>query len=79
MLILGSAGGSRAQPSGLVSTTGTHPRAPACRVTAYDIEGNTVLPSERFGFLTNYTGPAVDLSRLKAGLGEIQLLYRNIG
>ena len=79
MLILGSAGGSRAQPSGLVSTNGTHPRAPACRVTAYDIEGNTVLPSERFGFLTNYTGPAVDLSRLKAGLGEIQLLYRNIG
>lgn len=49
------------------------------RVVSYDIEGNTVLPKERFNFLTNYTGPAVDLARLRKGLGELQLLYRDLG
>jgi hemolysin activation/secretion protein len=31
------------------------------------------------GVLTNYTGPAVDVARLRKGLGELQLLYRNLG
>jgi len=31
------------------------------------------------GVLTNYTGKAVDVQRLRKGLGELQLLYRNLG
>ena len=48
-------------------------------VRGYRIEGNTVLPPEKFGMLTNYTGRAVDLPRLRQGLSELQLLYRDLG
>src|SRR5581483_7690876 len=48
-------------------------------VRGYRIEGNSVLPPEKFGVLSNYTGNAVDLPRLRQGLGELQLLYRNLG
>jgi hemolysin activation/secretion protein len=53
---------------------------PAFAVSAYQVEGNTVLPQTMIdGVLTNYTGPAVDVARLRKGLGELQLLYRNLG
>jgi hemolysin activation/secretion protein len=52
---------------------------PTFDVRGYRIEGNTVLPPEKFLLLTNYTGHAVDLPRLRQGLGELQLLYRNLG
>jgi hemolysin activation/secretion protein len=48
-------------------------------VKSYQIEGNTVLPPEKFDFLTNYTGPAFNKDRLFEGLGKLQLLYRNLG
>jgi hemolysin activation/secretion protein len=78
-LVVAVATASRAQPVVPISTSRTKPNGPACRVTAYNIEGNTVLPPESFDFLTNYTGPAVDLARLREGLGGLQLLYRNLG
>jgi hemolysin activation/secretion protein len=54
--------------------------APAFAVRAYEVEGNTVLPKNMIdGVLTNYTGPSVDVARVKQGLGELQLLYRNLG
>jgi hemolysin activation/secretion protein len=31
------------------------------------------------GILTNYTGPAISIERLKEGLGKLQLLYRDLG
>jgi hemolysin activation/secretion protein len=53
---------------------------PAFAVRAYEVEGNTVLPKNMIdGILTNYTGPSVDVARVKQGLGELQLLYRNLG
>ena len=52
---------------------------PAFKVDGYHVEGNTVLPPEKLDFLTNYTGPAVSLARLREGLGDLQLLYRNLG
>jgi hemolysin activation/secretion protein len=70
---------SRAQPASLLSTNGARPKVPACLVTAYNVEGNTVLPPESFDFLTNYAGPAVDLARLREGLGELQLRYHALG
>ncbi len=45
----------------------------------YRIEGNTVLPPQDFGVLSNYTGTNVDLPRLRAGLGKVQLRYRELG
>jgi hemolysin activation/secretion protein len=54
--------------------------APAFAVRAYEVEGNTVLPQKMIdGVLTNYTGLSVDVARLRKGLGELQLLYRNLG
>ncbi|MEY2466835.1 MAG: hypothetical protein QOD03_1356 [Verrucomicrobiota bacterium] len=53
--------------------------APTFDVRGYRIEGNTVLPPEKFGLMSNYTGAVVDLPRLRQGLGELQLLYRNLG
>ena len=38
-----------------------------------------MLSPERFAFLTNYTGAAVGLPRVRQGLSELQLLYRNLG
>jgi hemolysin activation/secretion protein len=47
-------------------------------VTAYRIEGNTVLPPARFDVLSNYLG-SVDFPRIREGLGQIQLIYRQLG
>jgi len=66
-----------------VPATGTNSTlkiaGPTFDVRGYRIEGNTVLPPERFGMLSNYTGHALDLPRLRQGLSELQLLYRNLG
>jgi hemolysin activation/secretion protein len=53
--------------------------APTFEVKGYLIEGNDVLPPERLKLLDKYTGPAVTMSRLAEGLGELQLLYRSLG
>jgi hemolysin activation/secretion protein len=48
-------------------------------VRGYRVEGNhNVLPPDKFGMLSNYTG-TVDFMRLKDGLGALQLLYRDLG
>ncbi len=48
-------------------------------VRAYHIEGNGgLLPPEKFGVLSNYTG-TVDFARMRDGLGVLQLLYRDLG
>ena len=48
-------------------------------VRGYRIEGNDgVLPPEKFGVLSNYTGK-VDFTKVRDGLGVIQLLYRDLG
>jgi hemolysin activation/secretion protein len=47
-------------------------------VRGYLIEGNTVLPPEKFGMLSNYTG-TVDFKRIRDGLGAVQLTYRQLG
>jgi hemolysin activation/secretion protein len=48
-------------------------------VRGYLIEGNHgVLPPEKFGVLSNYTG-SVDFTRVRDGLGVLQLLYHDLG
>jgi hemolysin activation/secretion protein len=47
-------------------------------VRGYRIDGNTVLPPEEFGMLSNYTGQ-IDFARLREGLGNLQLRYRELG
>ena len=69
-----------AQPTNLPSATNAGAAAEATfSVSGYHVEGNTVLPPEKLDFLTNYTGPAVSFSRVRDGLGELQLLYRDLG
>jgi hemolysin activation/secretion protein len=51
---------------------------PTFEVRGYLIEGNTVLPPEKFDLLTNYTGQ-VEFARVREGLGKVQLLYRELG
>jgi hemolysin activation/secretion protein len=64
-----------AQPANAGATNG-----PVFAVRAYQVEGNTVLPQKMIDdVLSNYTGPSVDVSRVRKGLGELQLLYRNLG
>jgi hemolysin activation/secretion protein len=53
-------------------------KKPTLEVRGYRIEGNSVLPPEKFGVLTNYTG-VVDFARVRDGLGALQLLYRDLG
>jgi hemolysin activation/secretion protein len=60
-----------------VTNTPAHP-APTFEVRSYLIEGNTVLPPEKFGLLSNYTG-RVEFARVREGLGKLQLLYRELG
>jgi len=48
-------------------------------VRTYRIEGNTVLPPQDFGVLSNYTGTNVTFPRLREGLGKVQLRYRELG
>jgi hemolysin activation/secretion protein len=47
-------------------------------VRGYRLDGNTVLPPEEFGMLSNYTGQ-IDFARLREGLGNLQLRYRELG
>jgi len=79
MLVLGTATNSHAQPANPPSTNSAKLKVPTCHITAYRVEGNTLLPSEKLDFLTNYTGPAVNLPRLREGLDQLQLIYRNLG
>jgi len=77
MLMLGTVTCTRAQQSPRNSPAAANsdaPAEPAFKVDGYHVEGNTVLPPEKLGFLTNYTGPALSLARLREGLGELQLL-----
>jgi hemolysin activation/secretion protein len=58
-------------------------KAPAAGATlnvrAYQVAGNTVLPPDNFGVLTNYTGTNVDFPRLREGLVKLQQRYRELG
>jgi hypothetical protein len=61
------------------AVTNTPPKLlPALDVQTYRIEGNTVLPPEEFGMLSNYTGK-VDVSHVREGLDKLQSLYRESG
>jgi hemolysin activation/secretion protein len=51
---------------------------PTFEVRGYLVEGNTVLPPEKFGLLSNYCGQ-VEFTRVREGLGKLQLLYRELG
>jgi hemolysin activation/secretion protein len=51
---------------------------PSLDVRAFRIEGNTTLPTETFGVLSNYTG-TVDLSRVREGLDKLQSIYNDSG
>lgn len=66
-----------AWPAAAVTTNA--PAAATFEVKGYRISGNTVLPPDKFAFLSSYTGPAVDLQTIREGLGRLQLLYRNLG
>jgi hemolysin activation/secretion protein len=82
MLMPGIITSTRAQQETHHSPAATNAAAsaePTFPVSGYHVDGNTVLPPEKLDFLTNYTGPAVSLARLRDGLGELQLLYRNLG
>jgi hypothetical protein len=81
LLALIAAISGRAQQTNNNSTTRTNaaPAQPGFRVTGYHLDGNTVLPPEKTAFLTNFTGPSVTFSRLREGLGQLQLLYRSLG
>lgn len=57
----------------------TNTNGPTLDVRSYIVEGNTVLRPEQFAVLTNYTGTNLAFPRLREGLGELQLLYRNLG
>jgi hemolysin activation/secretion protein len=50
----------------------------AFEVRGYRIDGNTELPPEEFGVLSNYTGQ-INFARLREGLGKLQLRYRELG
>jgi hemolysin activation/secretion protein len=60
------------------SGAATKTNAATFEVRGYLVEGNTVLPPERFGVLSNYVGK-VDIGRVREGLGALQLLYRELG
>jgi len=65
-------------PASPASTNTPVKPPPTFEVRGYRIEGNTVLPPERFGLLSNYTG-RVEFTRVREGLGRLQLLYRELG
>jgi hemolysin activation/secretion protein len=64
--------------AGASSATNTPPGEAVFNIVRYHLDGNTVLPPEKLNFLTNYTG-AVTWPQINKGLGELQLLYRNLG
>ncbi|MGA2030135.1 MAG: hypothetical protein ABSG87_08700, partial [Verrucomicrobiota bacterium] len=51
---------------------------PALDVRTYQIEGNTALPPQEFGMLSNYTGK-VDSTRVREGLEKLQGYYGELG
>jgi hemolysin activation/secretion protein len=51
---------------------------PALDVHTYRIEGNTVLPPQEFGMLSNYTGK-VHAARVREGLDKLQSHYHDLG
>jgi hemolysin activation/secretion protein len=66
-----------AEPAPIVTNAPAKP-ATTLEVRGYRIEGNTVLPPEKFILLTNYMG-RVNFARIREGLGALQLLYRDLG
>ena len=66
---------------GQPAATNAPSAAPAkgLNVTGYHIEGNTVLPPENFGVLSNYTGTNLDFQRLREGLVKLQMRYHDLG
>jgi len=59
--------------------TSAEPRLlPALDVRSYRIEGDTELPPEQFGVLSNYTGK-VDIHRVQQGLDRLQSLIHDAG
>lgn len=60
-------------------TTNSPGKKTTLEVRAYAVEGNTVLPPGNFGMLTNYTGPDIDIQRLREGLTRLQMRYRDLG
>lgn len=63
-------------PPTLVGTN--TPPTKKLEVRGYLIEGNTVLPPDKFGVLSNYTGQ-VDFARIRDAVGAVQLTYRQQG
>jgi len=53
--------------------------APALNIHKFHIEGNTVLPPDNFGVLSNYTGTNITFPQLREGLGKLQLRYHELG
>ncbi len=51
---------------------------PVLDVRTYRVEGNTILPPQEFGMLSNYTGK-VDITQVREGLDKLQSLYRAAG
>ena len=54
------------------------PKSGTFEVRGYRIDGDSVLPPGEFGMLSNYTGQ-IDFARLRQGLGQLQLRYRELG
>ncbi len=52
---------------------------PTLAIKTYRIEGNSVLPPQDFGVLSNYTGTNVTFPQLREGVGKVQLRYRELG
>jgi hemolysin activation/secretion protein len=66
-----------AEPTPIVTNTPAKSRT--FDVHGYLIEGNHgILPPEKFGVLSNYTGK-VEFARVRDGLGVLQLLYHDLG
>jgi len=59
-------------------SSATNTPAPKFDVRGYLVEGNTILPPDKFGLLSNYCG-RVEFARVREGLGKLQLLYREFG
>lgn len=71
---------SHAPASTTAAATNTVAKPPPTLVIEkYRIEGNTVLPPQDFGVLSNYTGTNITFPRLREGLGKVQLRYRELG
>ena len=71
---------SRAPAVATVAATNLVAQPPlTLAVKTYRIEGNTVLPPQDFGVLSNYTGTNITFPRLREGLGKVQLRYRELG